>query len=414
MNIYFSNYMNKTKLSKIIFLFLVALFLILYFYISTKVLWILYLLLSVLIISSRKKLVFKPLIIIAFLASPLLWGSLFSLNTDLYHFLQGFFYISIPLLLLTIGFQLSNIYTVKQFFSFTIIIGTIISLLFIIVAIVKIGFVAFRSPYTEARFILGSGSPACVLALIFSLFADKFGLSLFKNNFRRIASILLSLAAIYLFASRTYWVMLILFIIVFSIRTIRADKLIFTTVLIVCFAALFLNIIYIKDDLSFSNSLFYKLTHSINEITLNNFYSDKDINLNYRGYEAYRAWLTYSQGSFPELIFGQGLGVLVSLNTEVFLDGKFWSAVPIIHNGFFYILLKTGALGLLSYLFFFFFFAMMGFRKFSSRSKEQQFIGATVIACGLSLFMTNFVICGMFNLESSILLITTGFVLSYQ
>jgi hypothetical protein len=411
-NIYISKYIDKAELSKKSFLFLIALFLILYFYISTKIIWVLYLLLLTIVTLSRMKFVYKPIIILSILLIPLLWGSFMSFNGDLYHNSQGFFYLSIPLLLISIGFQFSNIFTIKQFLSFVLVIGTIISLLFIIVALFKIGFSAFKSPYTEARFILGSGSPACVLSLVISLFADKFGFDFFKNIFRKYLSILISLAAIYLFASRTYWVMLILFIAVFSVKTIKTDKLLISIVLLISFILIFINIHYSNDDLSFSNSLFYKLTHSFNEIALNNFYSDKDINLNYRGYEAYMAWKTYSQGNIPELIFGQGFGKLVNLNAEVLLAGKFWTQVPIIHNGFFYILLKTGALGLLFNLIFFFFFAMMGLRKYSSKDIKQQFLGVIVLACGLSLFMTNFVICGLFNFESSILLITTGFVLS--
>ena len=408
----FPAYLYKTDISKRGLIFLLLTNLVLYFFISTKILWILYLLFLGMLIFSRMKFVVKPVIIISILSLPILWGLAMSYNESLYNTVQGFFYLSIPLLLIIIGFQLSKIFSIKQYFSIILKIGNIISIMFIVVAIYKIGFSAFLSPYTKARFVLGSGSPACVLSLIISIYSDKFDFNLFKNNTRRILSIIVSLAAIYLFASRTYWVMLVIFIIVFSFKTIRTGKLLMLMFLSLFAILIYFNLIYTDNGLSFSNSIIYKLTHSLKEIEFSNFKTPREINQNFRGYEAYRSWRTYIDGNPSELVFGLGLGKLVHLNTQMLLDGKLWTDIPIVHNGFFYILVKTGALGIIFILLFFFFFALVGFRRCRSDSYEQQFIGLFILACGASLFMTNFVICGLFNFEISILLITAGFIIS--
>jgi hypothetical protein len=405
-------FLNKTDISKRILVFLLFAFFVLYFFISTKILWVLYLMFLAVLILSRMKFVIKPIIIVSILSLPILWGLVMSYNESLYNTVQGFFYLSIPLLLIIIGFQLSKILSIKHYFSIILMVGNIISIMFIMVAIYKIGFSAFLSPYTKARFVLGSGSPACVLSLIISLYSDKFDFNLFKNNTRRILSIIVSLAAIYLFASRTYWVMLIIFIIIFSFKTIRNDKLIALIFLSFAAVLIFLNLIYTDNGLSFSNSLIYKLTHSFKEIELSNFKTLREINQNFRGYEAYRSWETYIDGNPCELVFGLGLGKLVHLNMQMLLDGKLWTDIPIVHNGFFYILVKTGAFGIAFILLFFFFFVLIGFKRCRSKNYEQQFIGLFILACGASLFMTNFVICGLYNFEISILLITSGFIIS--
>jgi hypothetical protein len=405
-------FFNKTDISKGVVILLLFTFFVLYFFISTKILWILYLLFLGVLIFSRMKFVFKPIIIISILLLPILWGLVMSYNENLYNTVQGFFYLSIPLLLIIIGFQLSKIFSIKHYFSIILIVGNIISIMFILVAVYKIGFSAFLSPYTKARFVLGSGSPACVLSLIISIYSDKFDLNLFKNNTRRILSIIVSLAAIYLFASRTYWVMLIIFIIIFSFKTIRKDKLLVLIFLSLAAVLIFMNLIYTDNGLSFSNSLIYKLTHSFKEIELSNFKTLREINQNFRGYEAYRSWETYIDGKPSELVFGFGLGKLVHLNTQMLIEGRLWSDIPIVHNGFFYILVKTGALGVVFILLFFFFFILIGVRRCRSKSFEQQFIGLFILACGGALFITNFVICGLFNFEISILLITAGFIIS--
>jgi hypothetical protein len=336
-----------------------------------------------------------------------------SFNEDLYHFSQGFFYLSIPLLLVTIGFQLHKIFSKKQFFTFLVVAGNVISLFFIISTLFKVGFSAFLSPYAQARLnLLGSGAPAPVLSLIICLFSDKFGLVLFNNNFKRYLSILLSLIAIYLFASRTYWVMVFIFVCIFIFKTMKSDRLLFLIILFLGSLFLIINYVNSQNELSYSTSILYKLTHSLTEIKISNFKTFRDINLNYRGYEAYRSWISYREGGFLELMFGSGLGKLIDLNTKIQLAGKVWSEVPVIHNGFFLALVKTGALGFIAILLFFFYITKEGLSRYKSKNTDQQFMSIFLVGCSAALFMANFVVGGLYNFEMSILLITSGYLIS--
>lgn len=403
---------KKIDISERIIFFLLILFLVLHLYISTKILWIVYFILLLAITVSRMRVAVSRTSILYILSLPLMWGLIMSFNEDLYHIVQGFFYLSIPLILFAIGFQLSKSYSLEKYFSFIIIAGNIISLIFIFTAIIKVGFNSFLSPFTEARFILGSGSPACVLGLVTSLYSDKFGFILFKSKSGKYITVLLNFTAIYLFASRTYWVMLIIFVIIFSVKILKNYNLFVYTILFLVAFFTIINIVNSRNDLSLSNSIFMKLVHSFKEISVNNFTTYKEINLNYRGFEAYRALQTYSNGNPLELMFGQGLGKLVDLNTQVYLDGKLWNEVPVIHNGFFFILVKTGALGIIFILLFFFNIASIGFKRYRFNNREQQFLGVFILACGASLFMTNFVVNGLFNFEMAILILTSGFIIS--
>ena len=89
--------------------------------------------------------------------------------------------------------------------------------------------------------------------------------------------------------------------------------------LLICSFILLLNLINSRHDLSLSNSLLLKLTHSFKEISIAKSTSLKEINVNYRGYESYRSLKTYIEGNPLELVFGQGLGKLIDLNANVFL-----------------------------------------------------------------------------------------------
>jgi hypothetical protein len=411
---YVSFLINKQELSKKVFLFLLFSILVLYFFISTKILWILYLLFLFLFVFSRMKVIFRPLIIILILSLPLIWGLIMSYDSDLYHISQGFFYLSIPLLLILIGFQLSKVISANQFFSFIVVTGTMISLFYIIIALQRFGIKAIISPYTTTRIEIGSGSPTSILSMIVCLFSKGFDLHLFKKKSVRILSILTSLVAIYLYASRTYWIMVLIFLFIFAIRIMKNDKLIIFSGIVLMIFILLLNTVNFGRGLSQSNSLLYKLFHSYNEIIPSNFKNFHDINANFRGYESYRSWQTYIEGKPLELVFGGGLGKLIDLNTKIFLVDKIWREVPVVHNGLFFILVKTGALGLIFNLFFFFLIMLVGFRKYRSKNLKQQFMAVFLICCGISLFLANVVVCGEFNFEMSLLIITIGYIIQIQ
>jgi len=404
--------LKKTEFARIVLVALLFAFLVLYLFVSNKIIWILYLLFLALIIFARMKLTLNPPAILVLLFLPLLWGLIMSYNTDSYHFFQGFFYLSIPLILIIVGFQLSYIFTVDKYFYSIVIIGNLIALLFIVITIIKAGFSSFLSPYTEARFVVASGSPACILSLVIAAYSEQFNLKIFKTSWGRYLTIILSLTAIYLFAGRTYWVMLFVYVAIFSIKTMRKDKLIFYGFLFIGVILLLSLIINSKTGLTFQNSLLYKLLNSFTEIKVSNFSDYGDINIYYRGYEAYRSWITFTEGNLVEKLFGGGYGQMVNLGTEVWLDGRYWSAVPIVHNGFFFILVKEGALGLILILLFFWNLFRKGVKSFNSPNPQGQFMSVFLLSSAASMFLTNFVVRGLFSHEMAVVTITIGFLVS--
>ncbi|MBN2039383.1 MAG: hypothetical protein JW864_05040 [Spirochaetes bacterium] len=392
--------------------FLMALlfaFMVLYFFVSNKIIWILYLLYLGLILLSRMKLMLKPELITILVLLPLLWGFFMSLNSDFYHFVQGFFYLSIPVILIITGFQISKIFTAEQYFSYLLKIGNLVALLFIVLTIFRAGFGAFISPYTESRFVVASGAPVCIMSLLIAAYSEHFDLKILKTSRVRYLTILLNLIAIYLFASRTYWVILFLFIFFFSIKTMKKDKLIFYGFLVIGCLLLMTAVINSRTGLTFQNSFLYKLVWSFTEIRVGNLSNYEDINTYYRGYEAYKSWITFTEGTFLQKIFGGGYGKLVSLDTEVLLDGKYWSEVPWVHNGFFFILVKQGVLGIIFVLLFFWRIAKTGMKGFNDLNPLKQFSGLFLLGCAASMFTANYVVCALFSHEMAILIITTGF-----
>jgi hypothetical protein len=403
--------LQRSSINKGLLVSFLLIFLILYLYVANEIIWSLYVVFLIVLSLLRKKLSVKPSLIIIILFLPLIWGFLMSIDNDTYNTAKGFFYLSIPIIMVLIGLQLSKLYSCREYLTFIRISGDIIAILFIFFTIIKAGFVSFISPYTEARFVVGSGSPACVLSLIIAVYSEKFGFKLFRYASSRWLSILINLTAIYLFASRTYWVMLLLFFMIFSFKTMKKENLLIFVSLILGFFVLIAIWINSRSGLTFDNSILYKLVNSFTEIRIHEFKTPEEINTYFRGFEAFRSWETYASGNILELCFGGGFGQMVILKTSVLLDGKYWTSVPWIHNGFLFVLVKQGALGLIFIFLFFLYLVKIGLRGLTSKIPNKELQGLLVICCGAALFMTNFVDCGLYNFEMTLILITTGFLL---
>lgn len=403
---------GRSALTRLILMSLLFSFLTLYFFVSHKIIWLLYLLYLVTIAAARMKLTIKPVIVPLLVALPLLWALLMSGQSDFYHFTQGFFYLSIPLIMIITGYQLSKIFSLHQFFISIVIIGIITAILFITLTVISAGFVAFLSPFTEARFVVASGSSACILSLITAAYSEYFGIKIFKQKTGKYLAVIINLIAVYLFASRTYWVFLFVFVIIFSIKTVRRDKLLFAGFMLIAGLLIFLSVIDSKEGLTFNNSILYKLINSLKEVKVRNITDYEYINWYFRGYEAYRSWVTFSESSLLHKVLGGGYGKLVSLNAEVLLDGKYWTAVPWVHNGFFFILVKEGLLGIVFVFLFFFYLGRESIRGYRKDSLQRQYLRLVLRGCTFTLFIANYVVCGMFSHEMAILLISIGFLLS--
>jgi hypothetical protein len=172
---------------------------------------------------------------------------------------------------------------------------------------------------------------------------------------------------------------------------------------------------YFGNTSSNSNNAFLKkFENSFVEMSGGNYKDDESINTKYRGYETYRAVETYLNGNGINYLIGYGFGKLVDLKAEVKLGGgesDYRRYIPILHNGYMYIIVKTGILGLLFYLIFYF----KLFRDFYKISNDQlfKFLFSGLKACILFLIFSNFVIYGFFNQETEFVYLYMGSSLYY-
>ncbi len=93
-----------------------------------------------------------------------------------------------------------------------------------------------------------------------------------------------------------------------------------------------------------------KIARSVREVVVKEYTTYRDININWRGHETWKALETFGSGNVLQKIIGHGFGALVDLDMKMILAGEEFTEIPILHNGYAYILVKTGMTGILCYL----------------------------------------------------------------
>jgi O-antigen ligase len=150
---------------------------------------------------------------------------------------------------------------------------------------------------------------------------------------------------------------------------------------------------YVSVDTSF----FDKIIYSVQEMKIKDYTSLRDININWRGYESARALVTYEKGDILQYLFGQGFGTLIDLGLYIPLGDEVIRFAPILHNGYMYLLVKTGVIGVLIYLVFLYKLVRIGTQHSVVTFDEERYTGRIIVGLSCVFFVSTFVVSGLFN-----------------
>ena len=95
-----------------------------------------------------------------------------------------------------------------------------------------------------------------------------------------------------------------------------------------------------------------KITNIGSEVAVHPYQNYGDIQVNWRGYEGFRALKTFESFDLVHQVFGGGFGQLVDLGLQEKLAYIYFIKIPVLHNGYNYLLVKTGILGELLFIIF--------------------------------------------------------------
>jgi len=328
------------------------------------------------------------------LGIPLLWATLFSFKNDARLVLQALFYLTTPFVFTFIGMQIGRITSKRLVLQYIVYSGTVGAVYYVVVSFYTLGIKIFGDPYAM-REIMWWGSITSVAAIFIVLFSEKHGIILFKRKWAKHLIVAVNACALYFTASRTYYLVFLIFLFVF----LSGYKRRLAVPLGLVYALTFVVLL----NSSIDNKLIAKIRAVPIETDIGEYFSEAEINTQYRGHETYMALKTYASGGPVSLLLGHGLEKQVDLGAYVKLGESYRRIIPVLHNGYVYLLLKEGLLGLL----FFMGFLLYIFRL-KGKDRRDRLSRHLIVASAISLLVSNVVIGTFFSVEMSIVWVLFG------
>ena len=248
-----------------------------------------------------------------------------------------------------------------------------------------------------------------LFSIFFLLFYKKYaGRPLFPNTFYSLFILGVLLFSSMLYFSRTMIAMaIILTLSVYGYTQINKRVIVFAGVGVLSVVGLYiyLNNANIKRGASGIEGFLYKVKIAPEEIFSAQINRDnhRDLWDHWRAYEAKRAYALMKQQPSSFLV-GTGHGSLVNLKFYAPLTGeqKGIRYISELHNGYMYVFYKTGAIGLLVYLF------VMFRWYFYLYKNKKNFVAVFISAIGLIYMFSTLTITGLYNTRDIITFVLGG------
>lgn len=275
--------------------------------------------------------------------------SFFLNDTIDYFYLRDGFYFLLPIVALLTGISLC-----KNERTYCHLITGVVAACVVITSVGCFDYfmtIADQSAFSlAARYESGLNSGASTVGLIVLLFNKRYRTSVFSIRTDRMLIVVFFLVIV-LSLSRTN--ILITFCAVFFPvlnRWLGGKSLIVLVFIAFCMVVFLAQFIDISTNTLKAHTFYDKLVGTFSEMLIRDLYTMQEINNNWRAYEAFLGLNKYLSGTVLEYIYGHGFGSYVSASH--LFDNKF-EIIPIFHNGFVTVLLKTGLTGVCLYHLFF-------------------------------------------------------------
>lgn len=246
------------------------------------------------------------------------------------------------------------------------------------------------------RAIAGTGSIITILAIIILTFIDKNDVKLLsKSKLTKNIKLIILVFSFILYFSRTDIILLLCFVLCMILiqRNINIIKIL----KIITYGVILSIVIVSIIPSNIIDSFFDKTIKSFQEISSERteVWDWYNINNNWRGYEIYKAKDTIKNGNVLDVILGNGNGKSIDLDTEILLGEDYYSRISILHNGYYYTILKAGIVGIILYIL----FAISILIKSIRNIFRYKNIFENKLLCGIvfGILFSTIVVSGLYN-----------------
>lgn len=322
---------------------------------------------------------------------------------DISHFIK-------PVFVLSIGYLVFKTLNNQRIFLRTIIFTAAVT------AIIHVGGILLFSNFlsrsiSDIRGDYGLDNFIEIYALFFLLLVPRTNIQpLFKNDFYRKLLIVIFGVSIMFYFSRTMFGMLFFLGLSFygyAKLTPKTLKVLGVFLISVILFYMYLETLKPERNSKGIEALLYKIKIAPGEVFNAKLNRSNHTKLwdHWRAYEAKRALVLMSENP-KSYFFGNGHGSLVNLKFKAPLSEEGMRYISVLHNGYVFVLYKTGFIGLLLYLTF-----LVGlYRRNYDRvtDSDLKFFKILVATIGAYFFFTSLIITGIYIPQDSILFILGG------
>ena len=315
-----------------------------------------------------------------------------------YDIFKDIWYFSYAAAMIVMGYLLGSLLNSRnQVYSAFLVLGAVSAMIHFIPFFVTPTLITESAE--RIRSYAGTGYYAVCIALVLGLYRLR-DASRVGRVFILLAMTLCAISMVLSFSRTMYIVFAILMLSYFGWLDVMRHASVRWSVAILLVGATALVQLSPPSYLPAKPSFTDKTLHSLQEIRIKDYSSFEDINTNWRGFETARAIESYAAGRPDEWLLGRGLGHLVDLGFYMNLSrrgGEAMRYIPVLHNGYAYLLVKTGLVGVLAYLAFLWWLIKIGSRETVSPSREFLSEGRLIVALAVIVLLTTSLISGLFN-----------------
>jgi hypothetical protein len=321
-------------------------------------------------------------------------------------------YFSKPILALFVAYCLIKQQNDSELFVKTVFyIGLFTASIHVVGILLFSGFLS--SSISDIRGGFGFDNFIEIFAFYLLLFDTKFlSKNLFQSKWLKYVLLLLFLASIYIYFSRT---MLVVFFIVgvtlfgYAKITQQTLKIIASLIIAVLLFYTYLYSIKIDRNSEGVEAFLYKIKIAPEEIFTSKIDREnhKDLWDHWRAYEAKQAFELMNKNPSSYFI-GNGYGSLVNLKFKAPLGENGMKYISRLHNGYAFVFYKTGFFGILFLLF----FILKLYLKVNTKSEDIRllYINRLIGSIGVFYFFTTLIITGIYIPADSIIFVLGGFI----
>jgi hypothetical protein len=320
--------------------------------------------------------------------------STFFNNTTPFLFIRDFTYLVKPILGLFVGYQLCR-FSSKLGLKVMVYTGLAIAIMHLVLILFAV--IEFRTLSVNLlREHGGYFSDYEIYILIILIFYKNLKLEISKNQ-RLLLIVIIGLSS-FLYLARTNLIQFIILYVglkgylTFNKRSLKVILLVLVAVIVGYTAIVYINP---KREGKGIQAFLYKIKIAPQEAFKTKIDKDdwKDFNDNYRSFENIITVKQVSANGNRAIIFGEGLGSTLNLGRKIWTnDHEYVQYIPIVHNGYMTVFLKSGLLGVSLLLIFLIFL----FRQKKSDVENVQTINYLLIGSSVFLIVSNWVFLGLY------------------